>query len=105
VATNRSSKEQFALYSKDCMTCSHLCETGVTAFVPCHYSKGNKLCPAAEVRIVIVGEALDYAKRVLDARDKRFARREAKLMAHVGKQSAAFRSKFYEYMENGGNVT
>ncbi len=97
-------KEMFALYSADCMTCNHLSETGKVAYVKCHYSKGNEQCPAAEVRFVVVGEALDYARRVLVARDKRFPKREARLMAYVGTQSEAFRSKFYDALENGGQL-
>ncbi len=97
-------KEMFALYSLDCMTCKHLSETGTVAYVKCHYSKGNEQCPASEVRFVVVGEALDYARRVLRARDKRFPNREAKLMKHVANQSEAFRAKFYDALENGGQL-
>lgn len=100
----KQQKEYFALYSADCMTCSHLSETGTTAHVGCHFSKGNTECPAAEVRFVVVGEALEYAKRVLAARDKRLPKREARLMRHVGQQSKAFRSKFYQALENGGQL-
>jgi hypothetical protein len=94
--------EHLALYSADCMTCSHLCETGITAHEKCHYNKGNRLCPAAEVRIVIVGEALTYARRVLRARDRRLPEKEARLMKYVAAQSPAFQSRFYEYLDNGG---
>lgn len=97
-------KEFFALYSPNCMTCSHLSETGTIAHVKCHHTKGNKQCPAAEVRFVVVGEALKYARRVLAARDKRDAAREARVMRYVSTQSEAFRSKFYDYLENGGQV-
>lgn len=94
--------EFVALYSANCMTCKHLSETGVRDFEDCHFSKGNKLCPAAELRFVIVGEALNYARRVLRARDRRHPKREARLMKYVSSQSAAFQSRFYEYLENGG---
>lgn len=97
-------KELFALYNANCMQCKHLSETGSTAFVECHYSKGNTQCPAAEVRFVVVGEAVEYAKRVLRARDKRLSKREARLMQYVAKQSKAFRAKFYDALENGGNL-
>lgn len=97
--------EYFALYSANCMTCKHLIETGTREFQDCHFSKGNKQCPASEVRIVIVGEALDYARRILRARDKRMPNREARLMKHVAAQSAAFQSRFYEYLDNGGRTT
>lgn len=94
-------KIRFALYSADCMSCKHLSpETGTTAFSECHYKKGNDLCPAEEVTFNITGEAQQYAQRVKRARDKRQALRETKLMRYVSKQSDAFRSKFYEYLEN-----
>jgi len=97
-------KEFFALYSADCLQCKHLSETGTTAYVDCHHTKGNTQCPASEVRFVIVGEALDYARRVLAARDKRHAKTEARLMRHVGEQSVAFKDRFYLYLENGGQL-
>jgi hypothetical protein len=94
-------KEYLGLYSAACLTCKSLVEYGTVKNKDCHYTQGNAQCPAAEVKIVFIGEAQDYALRVLKARDKRMAKTEARLMQHVGKQSAAFRSKFYEYLENG----
>lgn len=94
-------KEYLGLYSVACLTCKSLVENGTVKNKDCHYTQGNTQCPAAEIKIVIVGEALDYAQRVLKARDKRLAKTEARLMQFVGKQSAAFRTKFYEYLENG----
>lgn len=97
-------KEYLGLYSQACLTCKSLIETGTINNPDCHYKAGNKQCPASEVKIVIVGEALDYAARVLRARDKRLAKTEARLMRHVGTQSAAFRTKFYEFLENGAKI-
>ncbi len=95
--------EAFALYSSDCIKCKHLSpETGTKSFVKCHYTKGNKQCPASEVTFVVVGKALKYAKLVLKCRDKRDAAREARLMTFVSNQTEAFKSKFYDYLENGG---
>jgi hypothetical protein len=94
--------EYVALYSKDCINCKHLTETGNRDFVTCHFSKGNKQCPAQELRFVVVGEALTYARRVLRARDRRLPKLEAKHMKYVSSQSAAFQTRFYEYLENGG---
>ena len=95
-------REFVALYSADCMTCMHLSETGSRDFQECHFKNGNKQCPASELRFVVVGEALDYARKVLRARDRRHSKREARLMSYVSAQSAAFQSRFYEYLENGG---
>ncbi len=97
-------KEYLALYSADCSNCKHLTETGKREFEKCHFSNGNKLCPAQEVRIVVVGEALEYARKVLRARDKRQPKKEAVLMKYVGAQSEAFQSRFYEYLDNGGKI-
>lgn len=104
MSTIKKRKVFFALYSSDCITCKHLSETGTVAHVKCHHTKGNKQCPAAEVRFVIVGEALEYAQRVIAARDKRHAKTEANLMRYVGKQSDAFKSKFYDALEKGGTL-
>lgn len=101
----KTPKEYFALYSQNCMSCKHLSpETGKVAFVDCHHTKGNTQCPASEVKFAVTGEALDYARRVLAARDKRQPKREASLMRYVGTQSKAFRSKFYEFLENNGQA-
>lgn len=97
--------EYLSLYSANCLTCKHLCpDTGVREFEECHHSNGNKQCPALEVRVVVVGEALDYARKVLRARDKRQPKREAKLMKHVGLQSPTFKDRFYKYLEDGGRI-
>ena len=97
-------REYLALYSANCMTCSHLSEVGTRDFQECHFKNGNKQCPAAEVQLVVVGEALTYARRILRARDKRQSKLEAKLMKYVAGQSAAFQSRFYEYLDNGGRI-
>lgn len=97
--------EYFALYSANCTSCLHLSETGTRDFHDCHFTNGNKQCPAAETRFVVVGEALLYARRVLRARDGRKPKKEAKLMQYVAAQSAAFQSRFYEYLDNGGRST
>lgn len=94
--------EYIALYSANCTSCQHFSETGKRDFQDCHFSKGNKECPASEVKLVVVGEALEYARKVLRARDKRQPKRESKLMEYVGQQSKAFQSRFYEYLDNGG---
>ena len=94
--------EYFALYSEKCLTCKHLVEIGKVDNRDCHYSKGNTECPASEVRLVIVGEALSYAQQVIEARDKRHAKKEARLMKYVGAQSQAFKSQFYDFLDRGG---
>lgn len=97
---NNDSKELLALYSTNCLKCSHLVETATFAFIKCHYSKGNKQCPASEISIVIVGKAEALAKRVLKARLNRDFAVESSLLAIVGKESVAFQAKFVEFLEN-----
>lgn len=97
-------KEYLALYSENCMTCSHLSEAGTVEHTECYYKNGNKQCPASEVRLVVVGEALTCARRVLRARDQRKPKLEAKVMKYVGTKSPAFQSKFYDHLENGGRL-
>lgn len=93
-------KEYLALYTKNCLNCSHLVETGKIAYSKCHWTKGNNLCPAKDLAIVIVGKAKRYSDLVKKARSKRDAAKETSLMEFVSKQSAAFQSKFYDYLEN-----
>lgn len=97
-------KEHLALYSENCLTCKSLVEYATKANPDCHWKQGNEQCPAREVKIVVVGEALEIAQKVIRARDKRMAVTEAQLMKYVGKQSAAWRSKFYTYLENGAEL-
>jgi hypothetical protein len=94
-----SNKEMLALYSINCLKCSHLVETATFAFVKCHYSKGNLNCPALELSIVIVGKADVYAKRVLKARLEKDIKVEAALLTTVSKESVAFQAKFQEALE------
>lgn len=101
---NDTTKEFLALYSGNCVGCKHLYELGTVLHEECHYSNGNTQCPASEVKLVVVGEAVDMARRVLRARDKRQPVREAKIMQSVGTKSDAFKSKFYDALENGGKL-
>ena len=89
-------KELLALYSVNCLKCSHLVETATFAFVKCHHSKGNQQCPASEIAIVIVGKATVYAQRVLKARLNQDLKVEAALLTTVSKESLAFQAKFHE---------
>lgn len=103
MATKRR-KEYLGLFSEKCITCKHLVEHAKVDNRECHFTQGNVQCPAVEVKIVFVGEALMYARKVLAARDKRHAKTEARLMEYIGAQSQAFRTKFYEYLERGGKI-
>lgn len=92
--------DHLALYSTKCKRCGHLDPDEKRKFTACHFDKGNTLCPASEVRIVVVGQATSYARQVRKARDERNPQEEARLMAYVSRQSVAFQSKFYSALES-----
>jgi len=98
-----SDVDYLSLYSENCDKCSHLRpdKQGAKAFVRCHISRGNKYCPASEVRIVVVGKAYRMAEQVRLARERRDAATEAKIMAQVAQCHEAVQSKFYDALENG----
>jgi hypothetical protein len=98
-------KEHLALYSSSCKVCGHLDPQEPKKFSSCHYSKGNVHCPAAEIQIVVVGKAYRYAQQVLAARNLRDASAEARILAIVAKQSAAFQERFYAALENPPEIT
>lgn len=94
-------KEYLSLYSRDCKTCGHLDPEEVAdPDIKCLYSNGNRWCPAAEIQIVIVGEAQRMAQRVLRARSKRDAELEARIMNRLKNKSPAFKERFYFYVES-----
>lgn len=96
-----ANKEYLSLYSRDCKTCGHLDPEEVAdPDIKCHYSTGNRWCPASEIQIVVVGEAQRMAQRVLRARSRRDADVEAKIMSRLKSKSEAFRERFYFYIES-----
>jgi hypothetical protein len=97
-------KEHLALYSNNCKRCRHLDPSEPTAFAKCHFSKGNKYCPASELQIVIVGQAYRYAGLVIAAREHRDPKAEARILAIVAKQPGAFQERFYSALENPADI-
>ena len=97
-------KEHLALYSTLCKKCGHLDPDEPKKYVKCHYSKGNKFCPAEEVQIVIAGKAQKYAEQVLAARNQRNPQAEVKILELVKAKSKAFVERFYYYLERGQDV-
>jgi hypothetical protein len=94
-------KEHLAIYSRLCKRCGHLDPDEQKKYSKCHHTKGNTLCPASDIQIVVVGKAQRYAKQVLAARAARDAQVEAQILLEVNKQSGAFQERFYHYLENG----
>lgn len=92
-------KEALAVYTPKCLRCSHLVDGAKKAFVKCHFSKGNSECPAQEVRIVPVGQALRFARAVMKARNSRDVEKEAELLKVVSAKSKEFQSRFYDFLQ------
>ena len=88
--------DYLALYSRNCKSCKHLDPEEKKAFDDCHFSKGNKHCPAAEVQIAVVGQAERYAEALKRAKAKGDLAREAQIIKAVAKKSRAFQHKFKE---------
>ena len=89
-------REAFAIYSKNCLRCSHLVESATKTYNTCHHSKGNSYCPASEVTIVVTGKIDRYIKRLKKARARKDAKAESKVWASVEKESEIFKSRFYD---------
>jgi len=97
-------KEHVAIYSDSCFNCSHLIPGKPKKYSSCHYTKGNKHCPAQGLLLVVVGKAYRYAQQVLTARSSRDAEAEARILAVVAKQSPAFQERFYAALENPSEI-
>jgi len=102
--SSNESKEYLQLYSTSCKTCAHLDPQETKKYTNCHYTKGNKHCPASEIQIVVVGKAHRYAKLVLAARNNRDPKAEGRILATVAKQSPAFQERFYAALENPSEI-
>jgi hypothetical protein len=103
--SKRDNRDYLALYSTKCKKCQHLDPAEKTAFVNCHFSKGNRYCPARGVQIVVVGRAYRLAEQVRRARQKRDAEKEARVMALVAKETEAFRERFYTALETPPEIS
>ncbi len=90
--------DHLALYSRNCKFCKHLDKDEPKTF-NCHFSKGNKDCPAQEVQLVVVGKALRLARAVKKAQSTGDLSREAKILEMVAQKSAAFQFKFKENLK------
>lgn len=87
-----------ALYSSKCKRCGHLDPEEERKFKSCHFSSGNKECPAQEVQIAVVGEAKRLAALCKKARANKDLTKEIKILNKVSKRSAAFQQKFREWL-------
>lgn len=89
--------DYLALYSRRCKRCSHLDPEESKAYDACHFSNGNKECPAIDVQFAIVGEAKRFANALKKARRTGDLNREAEILEAVAKRSPAFQHKFKEW--------
>lgn len=95
-------RERCLIYSHECFTCPHIIAGAESeeANKPCHYSKGNRYCPASQVVFVVSGEALSLASRLRRAREERDAEAEAEILILVSKLNEYARERFYAAIEN-----
>lgn len=95
-------RERCLIYSKDCFTCPHVIagESVENANKPCHFSEGNRYCPASQVIFVVSGEAFALASKLHQARDRRDASAEAEILIEASKLNDYARERFYAAVEN-----
>jgi len=93
-----SEKDHLALYSHDCLNCGHLVQGASVKHSKCHATKGNKLCPANDVVIVITGKIDQLVLKLKKARKAKDAQAEAKLWAKVVKEPAAVQQRIYDLL-------
>lgn len=91
--------EHLALYSRNCKVCKSLDPEESKLFPKCHFSAGNKQCPAAEIQFAVVGEARRLASQVRKARVANDLKREIEILNLVEKRSTAFQQKFKDWLD------
>jgi hypothetical protein len=93
-------RERVAIFSANCFECAHLRADKTKLFKACHFSAGNRFCPAEGLIFVTVGEAYQLAEQVHDARDKRDAETEARILRKAASLNDYSRERFYAAVEN-----
>lgn len=91
-------KEVFALYSRECLSCGHLVSGLPEKPKPCHFSKGNSDCPASEVVITMTKRLKVMAAELKKARREHDAAAESRILAHIAKESDANKHTFYRLL-------
>jgi len=102
-SVSNTEKDNLAVYSESCLDCNYLVP-GKKKRYSCHYTKGNKHCPASGLRIIVVGKAYRYATIVIAARNNRDPKAEGRILALVAKQSPEFQERFYAALENPSEI-
>lgn len=97
------SKEVFALYSRECLSCGHLVSGLPERAKPCHYDKGNTDCPASEVVITMTKRLKVMVTNLKKARREHDAAAEAAILAKVAKETQANQQTFYRLLATKSN--
>lgn len=102
IVEEQDSRERCLIYSAECFSCPHAIAGAQTDSVQkdCHYSLGNRFCPAAQVIFVVSGEAFSLASKLHQARDTRDAHAEAVILIEAAKLDEYARERFYAAVEN-----
>lgn len=102
VPEEQDDRERCLIYSNDCFTCPHAIAGASVeeANKECHYSRGNRYCPASQVIFVVSGEAFALASKLHQARDRRDAAAEAEILILASRLNDYARERFYAAVEN-----
>jgi hypothetical protein len=92
--------DYLALYSTKCKRCKHLDPEEEVEFNKCHYTAGNKECPASDVQFAVVGESKRFALAVKRSRASGNIAREVRILKEVNTRSPAFQHKFREWLSS-----
>jgi hypothetical protein len=102
IPEGQDTRERCLIYSSECFSCPHVIAgaDATSADKECHYSKGNRYCPAAQVIFVVSGAAFSLASKLHHARDTRDAEAEAAILIEAAKLNEYARERFYAAVEN-----
>jgi hypothetical protein len=102
IPESQDARERCLIYSSECFSCPHAIAgaDASAAQKDCHYSNGNRYCPAAQVIFVVSGEAFDLASKLHHARDTRNAEAEAAILLEAASLDEYAKERFYAAVEN-----
>ncbi len=85
--TVNGSAFEIQLYADGCLDCKHLVPSAEESFDDCHFSQGNRYCPAGWHRIVFVGHRMRMVERVRKAQAKKDTNRLLRVLSDLEKES------------------
>lgn len=86
--TEEDTRDVFYVYSKKCLRCLHLTETGSEYMESCHFSNGNDSCPAQAIRIVVGVPVEKVANIIVKAMDEGDSEKLAETYAKLAEKDA-----------------